>query len=144
MCGDDDTGGVQSAAQGLFRGREERESRAFGTLFPWAQERLKEGLPEFAALTDFSRGTLARNTGQGRNAILRSATQAGMNPNDPAVLQQLADFEASRGASFDDLMVKLIMGQDAARSEGARYLAAAGGASDPVSALGIWRDIALS
>lgn len=145
MCfgGDQGAGQLQNTASTLAGQESARRERAFNALFPYASARMTSGLPEISNIKDLSEGALARNTGLARNQTLRSLAGAGINPNDPSSLQIMADFDADRARSFDDLLLQIINAQNNAKESGARLMAGVASGSDPFAALNLATQLAL-
>ncbi len=112
-----------------------------GPLQEFALSRLRLGLPEFAQLSDYTRGPVARERGLARSQTARSLAGAGINPNDPVAQQIFGDLEASSARSFDQRMLDLILAQEQARQRGGQFLAGIGAARSPYPALSLWRDL---
>lgn len=144
MCGGDDSiDQIDTTANQIAQAEEQRRNQAFGSVFPFAEGRMLYGLPELRQMLDYDAGTFSRTRAGGRNAILRQAAGAGYEANDPAVQQNLADFEASSGRNFDDRLFQILMANEMARQFGGRTLAGIAASSDPLAALSLRARLAL-
>jgi hypothetical protein len=103
---------------GLGQERNARDEKAFNLVFPFAQDRLKNGLPFFNALTDYNGGTAARGNAIQRAGLLRQLQNA--TPSQRA--QALSDFEAQGGRNFDDSLKSSLLANETAKQEGARLI----------------------
>lgn len=105
---------------------------------------MDNGLPDLNALKDYSTGTVAQNTGQARNQIIRSQRSSGVSASDPASQGVMADFEASRARGYDQNMMDLLAAQEAAKQRGATNVAGVAAARSPYPALSMYGNLAMN
>lgn len=96
---------------------------------------MKTGLPYKNQLLDYKGGALAREAGPRRAAIFRRASMSGLNRNDPAFLQTMADFEAKLARAHEGRVGDVLGMDEATRQAAAKALFGFGEASDPMRAL---------
>jgi len=121
-----------------------KRDTALDPLAAFAKARMMGGLPDFNALKDFSSGTVAANSAPARGGVIRRLAAGGLKLSDPASQGILSDFDASRSRAYDSNLMDLIKQNEAAKQAGASNLAAVGAARNPIPALSLYRDSALS
>jgi len=146
MCGgggDDprtNYGGVERTTAALTEQEAKRREEAFGAASPFFKSRMAGGLPYRSELLDFSGGTLARSAAPLRASLFRRNAMGGGNPNDPAFMQTLADFNAKLARGFDDRTYNVLMMDEATRQAAAQSMANIAGGSNPAQLLSIWQN----
>jgi len=143
MCGGGDEprtpyGSPGETMANLLGKEEARREEAFGAASPFFKSRMAGGLPYRSQLLDFSGGTLARSAAPLRASLFRRNAMGGGNPNDPAFMQTLADFNAKLARGFDDRTYNLLMMDEATRQAAAQSMANIAGGSNPAQLLSLW------
>lgn len=130
--------------QSLIPSEIAKRDTALDPLAAFAKARMTGGLPEFNQLKDFSSGTVAQNSAPARGGVIRRLAAGGLNMRDPSAQGVLSDFDASRARAYDSNFMNLLSQNEAAKQAGASSLAAVGAARNPIPALSLYRDSALS
>lgn len=94
-------------------------------------------MPYKSQLMDFTGGTWARSIAPQRAAMLRRLTQAGLRPDDPAVLQFMTDFGAKSARGFDDRLAGILREDELAKQSAANAMFGVAKSSDPLQAMSL-------
>jgi len=134
MCGGDKALKSTEANVGRIASAEElRKKQAFGEAFPFAQKRLRGGLPFMKQLTDYRGGITARAAGPQRAGLVRSMGKAGMSERDPAYQANIGDFQANMARGLEGNLRDALMADEMARQQAAQQLFGYGQAQDPLA-----------
>lgn len=124
----------EKALAGLATGRERREEQAFGAGLPIITQFAQGGIEPIQQLLEAGGAGAARRAAPNRAALIRRSAMFGVAPDDPALMQSLADFEATSARGREDSRTDLILRNELIKLAAAQGLIGAGSATDPLQA----------